>query len=133
MATVLVVDDEPDIAESYGQWLRDDHDVRVTTSGEDALDRLDGTVDVVLLDRRMPGLSGAEVLEEIADRDVDPGVVLVTAVDPGFEIVELDFDNYLPKPVTPDDIVEAVEELTSTGGYQTPGGESDWPPDEGLR
>ena len=123
MATVLVVDDEPDIAESYGQWLRDDHDVRVTTSGEDALDKLDDTVDVVLLDRRMPGLSGAEVLEEIADRDVDPG----------FDIVELDFDNYLPKPVTPDDIVEAVEELTSTGGYETPGGESNWPPDEGRR
>jgi DNA-binding response OmpR family regulator len=127
MPTVLVVDDEPNIAESYKLWLQDDHDVRVATSGSGALDALDEAVDVVLLDRRMPGLSGDEVLDEIADRDIDPNVVLVTAVDPDFEIVEFEFDTYLPKPVNGEDIVEVVEDCMRTGDYRAPDGESDWP------
>jgi DNA-binding NtrC family response regulator len=92
MATVPVVDDEPDNAESDELWLREAHDVRVATSGEDALDALDDAINVGLLDRLVPDLSGDEVVAEIADRDVDAGVVLITAVDPDIDIVNLEFD-----------------------------------------
>ena len=68
MADVLVVDDEPDIAESYEMWLQEDHDVEMATSGEAALEALDESVDVLLLDRRMPEMSGDEVLRALADR-----------------------------------------------------------------
>ena len=127
MADVLVVDDEPDIAESYEMWLREDHDVEVATSGEAALEALDESVDVLLLDRRMPEMSGDEVLRALADRPADPTTVLVTAVDPGFDIVDLEFDTYLTKPVTGSDVVEVVERLTDRTEYREPSGESSWP------
>ncbi len=45
-------------------------------------------------------MSGDEVLDTIAERGIDPAVVMVTAVDPDFDIVEMPFDEYLTKPVT---------------------------------
>ena len=60
---VLVVDDDEDLADTCEYWLRDDYDVRVAYGGEDALNQIDETGDVVLLDRRMPKLSGDAVLE----------------------------------------------------------------------
>ena len=128
MADVLVVDDEPDIAESYEMWLQEDHDVEMATSGEAALEALDESIDVLLLDRRMPEMSGDEVLRALADRPADPTAVLVTAVDPGFDIVDLEFDTYITKPVTGSEVVEVVEGLTGRAEYREPSGESSWPP-----
>lgn len=79
---VLVVDDEEDLANLYSQWLSDDYAVRTAYNGEQALERLDETVDVVLLDRRMPGLSGDDALNRIREREYDCRVAMVTAVDP---------------------------------------------------
>ncbi|TKX52052.1 response regulator, partial [Halorubrum sp. SS7] len=58
---VLVVEDEPDLADLYAAWLGDEYRVRTAYGGREALDQLDETddeVDAILLDRRMPGLSG---------------------------------------------------------------------------
>ena len=109
-ATVLVVDDEEPVADLYETYLKDRYEVRVAYGGRAALTRLDDAVDVVLLDRRMPGLSGDDVLERIRDRQPDCRVVMVTALDPDFDIVEMPFDEYLTKPVQESEIVEAVEE-----------------------
>lgn len=114
---VLVVDDEESVAEAYALWLSEEYDVRIATSGEQALDEMDETVDVVLLDRRMPGLSGDEVLQEIRDRGYDCRVAMVTAVDPDFDIVDMDFDAYLTKPVTKSDIGNIVEQLVALSSY----------------
>ncbi|MFB6163446.1 MAG: response regulator transcription factor, partial [Halococcoides sp.] len=84
-ASVLVVEDERSTAEAYARVLDDEYAVEVATTGEHALELLDESTDVVLLDRRMPGLSGAEVLAEIAERSVDCRVAMVTAVEPGFD------------------------------------------------
>ncbi|MFD1646283.1 response regulator [Haloarchaeobius litoreus] len=107
--TVLVVDDEEKLADMYTLWLRNEYDVRTVYDGEDVLGALDG-VDVVLLDRRMPGCSGDEVLERLERRDEDPAIVVVTAVDPDFEILELSFDDYVCKPVQADDLVAVIEQ-----------------------
>lgn len=109
-ATVLVVDDEEPVADLYETYLKDRYEVRVAYGGRAALTRLDDAVDVVLLDRRMPGLSGDDVLERVRDRQPDCRVVMVTALDPDFDIVEMPFDEYLTKPVQESEIVEAVEE-----------------------
>ncbi|MFC4553269.1 response regulator, partial [Halorussus sp. GCM10023401] len=96
--TVLVIEDEPDLGRLYELWLEDDYDVKHVETGEQALSALDDSVDVVLLDRRLPGMSGRAVLEEIRERDVDCRVAMVTAVDPSFDVVEMGFDTYVTKP-----------------------------------
>lgn len=120
--TVLVVDDEQKVADLYADHLADDYDVRTAYSGTEALEAVDGTVDVVLLDRRMPDLSGDEVLAEIRDRNVDCRVVMVTAIKPYLDIVELDFDDYLVKPVSAEILEDAVERMVARdaldGGMQ---------------
>ncbi|RLM97533.1 HalX domain-containing protein [Haloarcula sp. Atlit-7R] len=110
-ATVLVVDDEQDIADLYSTWLLTAHDVQTAYSGTEALELVDASVDVVFLDRQMPDMSGDEVLDAIAQQGLDPAVVMVTAVDPDFDIVEMPFDEYLTKPVGRDDLLDTVSEM----------------------
>ena len=110
---VAVVEDEPDVAETYELWLAGDYDVRMAASGTAALEMIDDDVDVVLLDRMMPGMSGDEVLAELRARGDDVHVAMVTAVDPDFDIVEMGFDDYVSKPPTRESLVETVEDLLS--------------------
>ena len=108
---VFVVDDERNVADSYANFLEEEYEVTVTYSGEEALEELHPGVDVVLLDRRMPGLSGDEVLTEIDDRQLDCRVVMVTAVEPDLGIVEMSFDEYLVKPVTGEQLRNVIERM----------------------
>lgn len=119
LPTVLIVDDEREVADIYAQQLDDDYDVRTVYDGEETLERIDEAVDVVLLDRRMPGISGDEVLETVRERGLECNVVMVTAVDPDLDIVDMDFDDYLVKPISGDDVrdvVERVLERSERGG-----------------
>ncbi|WP_415382301.1 response regulator transcription factor [Halosimplex sp. TS25] len=108
---VLVVDDNQIIADTYAQFLTDDYEVQAVTSGSAALETLGPATEVVVLDRRMPGLSGDEVLTRIADRAIDCRVVVVTAVEPDVDVVDLPFDGYLVKPVGRDELVASVDEM----------------------
>ncbi|PSP32156.1 DNA-binding protein [Halobacteriales archaeon QH_10_67_22] len=114
---VLIVEDEPDVAETYNLWLASDYDVRMAHDGDEGLDELDETVDVVLLDRMMPGLSGDEVLQQIRDRGFDCRVAMVTAVEPDFDILEMGFDAYLCKPIKSDQLYETVSNLLDRSAY----------------
>ena len=113
---VLAVDDEPRVAQSFDIWL-DECEVVTATSGEEALAKLTERVDVVLLDRHMPGMSGDEVLDRIRERDVSPRVAMVTGVEPDFDIVEMPFDDYVEKPVGPDGVLDTVERLLDRSTY----------------
>ena len=108
--TVLVVDDEKEVADAYALRVEQEYEVRTAYGGEAALEAVGDDVDVVLLDRRMPDISGDEVLGEIDDRGYDCRVVMVTAVNPDFDILEMPFDDYLAKPVGPDALFETIEE-----------------------
>jgi DNA-binding response OmpR family regulator len=108
---VLVVDDDRALADTCEYWLREEYDVRVAYGGKQALEQVDAEVDVVLLDRRMPDLSGDEVLDAIDDRGLDCRVAMMTAVAPDTDIVEMPFDEYLVKPVDEESVTETVEEL----------------------
>jgi len=119
---VLVVEDEPDLADLYAAWLSDEYRVRTAYGGQEALEEIgeaNDEVDAILLDRRMPGLSGDEVLSAVRERGVDCRVAMVTAVEPDFDILKMGFDDYLVKPVTSDTLRETVEGLLRRGEYDT--------------
>jgi len=116
--TVLVVDDEPRIRQLYASWLDDEYDVVLAGGGEEALATADGSVDVVLLDRRMPDYSGDEVLETLRERGNDAWVVMATAVDPDVDVVDMPFDDYLVKPIERSDLFDAVEGVLAREEYE---------------
>ena len=116
-ATVLAVDDEPDLAELYRVYLDPVYDVRIANGGEEALDAMDESVDVVLLDRRMPEMSGHEVLDAIRGEGYDARVAMLTAVEPDVDIVEMPFDDYKTKPVTKEDLLTLVEVLLHRAAF----------------
>ena len=115
--TVLIVDDEETTTDVYARVLGDQYDVRKAYDGEEALEKVDESVDVVLLDRRMPEMSGDEVLEEIQHRRIDCRVAMVTAIDPDFDIVGLGFDDYIVKPLDKDDLLDVVDRLLTLDSY----------------
>jgi DNA-binding response OmpR family regulator len=117
-ATVLVVDDEPDVADAYATQLETDFIVSTAYGGQEALDKIDASVDVVLLDRRMPGISGDEVLEKIRERGLNVRVAMVTAVDPDFDIIDMPFDDYVIKPVSRDDLLDTIDRLLTAAEYE---------------
>lgn len=108
---VLIVEDEQELADVFAASLADEYTVEAVYTGEDALDALHPGVDIVLLDRRLPGISGSEVLGEIREREVDCQVAMVSAVEPEEEMLELDIDEYVRKPVSCTDLNEVVAEL----------------------
>jgi DNA-binding response OmpR family regulator len=116
-ATVLIVDDEQSLADLYAYWIDEFAEARTAYDGTEALDQLDEDVDVMLLDRRMPGLSGDEVVDEVEKRGLDVRIVMVTAVDPGFDIVDMKIDDYLIKPVDQPELVETVERMMVRSTY----------------
>ena len=116
--TVLVVDDERDVADAYAAQLQREYDVVTAYGGQEAIDTLDGSVDVMLLDRRMPGVSGDDVLEYVREEGLDCRVAMVTAVDPDFDIIEMPFDDYVIKPVSRDDLLETIDHLLSVSDYR---------------
>lgn len=118
-AAVLVVDDNPDIADLHTAILEDTYDVETAYSGAEALEKINETIDVVLLDRKMPDLSGDAVLEEIQQRNLPCRVIMVTAVKPDFDIIELGFDGYAIKPVRADELRDRVEQVQTRTRYET--------------
>lgn len=117
---VVVVDDEPGLADLYAAWLSGTYDVETALSGDEALDVIDESVDVAFLDRRMPGRSGDEVLRELRDRGIDTAVALVTAVDADFDVLDLSLDAYLEKPVERETLTAVVEQLHRRPTYDQP-------------
>ena len=116
-ATVLLVDDEEEVADVYALRLENEYDIRVAYSGEEALEEIDVDVDIVLLDRRMPNVSGDEVLTAIREKGYDCRVIMLTAVDPGLDILGMPFDDYLCKPVEKEDLVSAIEQQLKIQEY----------------
>ena len=117
MPTVLIVDDEPDIVLFAQVNLElSGYDVIVAPDGEAALEQVRAQrPDVVLLDVMMPKLDGWSVLEQLK-ADEDPAirtipVVMLTALTTDQDQVRGGIEGavrYLPKPVTPDAMLQAI-------------------------
>jgi len=116
--TVLFVDDQQDLLEVFELTLGRDYDVRTASDGEAALDRFGEHIDLLFLDRRMPGMHGDEVLEQVREDGYDTPVVVMSAVDPEVE-PSAEHAAYLTKPVDTDVLRDLIEE------HATPNGTSD--------
>ena len=83
LARVLVVDDDPSVAEVLGEFFAEEgYDVRVAENGRVALDLFDAwRPHVVLLDFRMPGLNGEDVFLRIRSMQPSAAVIFVTGAD----------------------------------------------------
>ena len=118
-ARVLVVDDEPDIVDSFADLIEvalPGTSVTKARSGAEALEHMRrASFDVILSDFRMPGMNGLELLEE-ASR-VAPGVatVMMTAY-PDLDVVLTAVNAhraraFLMKPVDPTELVDALQDV----------------------
>jgi DNA-binding response OmpR family regulator len=114
---IVVVDDDPDLADLFSAWLEGTYEVRTAYGGAAGLETIDDEVDVVLVDRLMPGTSGDEVVATLEDREWNGQVAMVTAVEPDFDILGLGIDDYLLKPVFRDALETTVEGLLERASY----------------
>ena len=127
-ASILVVDDEPDVADLFRQSFRREarqgtYVMLFAASGAEALDRLAEEIQpaliAVLSDINMPGMDGLELLGEIKQRRPDLPVMMVTAYgddDRRRRARELGAFEFIPKPVDFDRLKAQLCQLPSTTG-----------------
>ncbi|MBI4558013.1 MAG: sigma-54-dependent Fis family transcriptional regulator [Candidatus Hydrogenedentes bacterium] len=112
MQTILAVDDEAGIRESYRFILSDKYRVLLTDKGESALRILQQShVDLVLLDLMMPGISGMEVLAELSRRGESVPVIVITALNSvanAVAAIKQGAREYIIKPFDVDQLQRAV-------------------------
>jgi DNA-binding NtrC family response regulator len=111
--SVLVIDDEEEFRDLTVKSLkRHKLVVQGAESGEKGLELLQaGSFDVVLLDVKMPGMSGIETLRQIRSSHPLVEVVLLTghaSVDSGIEGMKLGAFDYLMKPIDLEDLIEKL-------------------------
>lgn len=114
---ILVVDDEQAIRLALDRALRAaGYEVAVAVNGEDALGQLAaGNWDLMLLDMRMPGIDGLEVLGRLREGQSDLPVVMITAygsVPTAVEAMKLGAVDYLEKPFTNQQILALIERIS---------------------
>src|SRR5437868_9972276 len=110
--TILIVDDEPQIAEIASDYLRlAGFDVIVAGDGVRALEVVRGRrPDLVVLDLGLPGMDGTDVARAIR-RDSDLPIIMLTArvqEDDRLQGLEIGADDYITKPFSPRELVARV-------------------------
>lgn len=114
--SILVVDDELSIRESFSLILGKDFHVILAASGEAAVKKfIDEKIDLIYLDIRMPGMNGVETLKQIKKVDRNADIVMVTAINDiqnASESIKLGAKNYIVKPFDADEILKMTRSLT---------------------
>jgi signal transduction histidine kinase len=108
-AKILVIDDEEIVRESCAMILKgQDYSIKTAENGEIGLEIMrDFLPDLVLVDLKMPGLSGFEVLEEIFTFDATIVTIVITGfatVDSAVEAMKKGTFDFIPKPFQPDEL-----------------------------
>jgi len=123
--TVLIVDDEPMVTRGCRRILSEaGYQVDTAATGQEGLNRaVEGRFDVVMTDLKLPDLDGMELVRRLRNCRPDQAIVILTgygSVSSAVEAVKLGVSNYLEKPFTPEQIVQAVEQAVVTRGDDRP-------------
>ena len=130
--SILIVDDEPDVADLFRQRFRREarqgtYVLHFAASGEEALDKLEGAIEpqliVILSDINMPGMDGLTQLEEVKKSHPDLPVMMVTAYgDDGRRrrAGELGASEFLTKPSDFDQLKVQPRQLQTVSGPEAP-------------
>ncbi len=113
---ILIVDDERIMRDSLKGWLaRDGHDVETAASGEEALEIVKKKrFDILLVDIKMEGISGLEVLRQVTESDPDVAVIMITAygsISTAIEAMKNGARDYLLKPFDPEELGVLIEKI----------------------
>ncbi|MBN2060470.1 MAG: sigma-54-dependent Fis family transcriptional regulator [Deltaproteobacteria bacterium] len=113
---ILIVDDELIMRESLAGWLeRDGHHVEAVESGEKALESVKKTkFDIMLVDIKMEGIGGLEVLKRVKESDPDTDVIMITAygsISSAIEAMKNGAYDYLLKPFDPNELGLLIEKV----------------------
>ncbi len=114
---ILIIDDELIMRESLAGWLeRDGHIVETAASGEEALQILkDSRFEILLVDIKMEGMSGLDVLRKVKESDPDVAVVMITAygsISTAIEAMKNGAVDYLLKPFDPNALGVLIDKIT---------------------
>lgn len=125
---VLVVDDEPGIRSGITRILRNftvgypfmdedfDFECIEAETGEKAIEIIESQpIDIILLDNKLPGMDGIEVLEYINKKKLDARVMMITSyasLELAVKATNNGAYNFVPKPFTPDELKSAMEGIT---------------------
>lgn len=112
---VLLVDDEKEFAETLAERMKlRGTDVSVCTSSSDVLKMVEETVyDVVVLDLKMPGMDGIEVLSALKEKFPEIQIILLTGhatLDKSMEALKLGAFDFLEKPVDIGVLSESIKD-----------------------
>jgi DNA-binding response OmpR family regulator len=114
-ARILVIDDEEIVRISCKRALNEGFEVDAAVSGAEGLELFEKKeYDLVLIDLKMPGMNGIEVLVNIKRQRPDQNVMIMTGYDTVEHIVEAISSgaaHYLGKPFTPDTLVARIHEV----------------------
>ncbi len=118
---ILIVEDDTAERELYEEMLKEEYDTIKAKNGEKALEKISPEIDLIILDRKMPGLSGDQVLKRIrkADKKDIQGIptIMLTALDADLDIINMEFNDYLNKPVSPKELRQKIKETLSINNY----------------
>jgi DNA-binding NtrC family response regulator len=119
MAAILIVDDDAAMRDALSEAVRDlGHDPRIAVSGQEALMTLDREApSAVLLDLRMPGMDGLEVLRRIRSRPLAPAVTVLTAhatATNTIEAMRLGAFDHLTKPIGREDLARVLNDMLAS-------------------
>jgi CheY-like chemotaxis protein len=116
---ILIVEDDEDLRDLEARILkRAEYRVETAGDGLEALAKVAGEMPaVILLDMNMPGMDGKTFVAEFRTRHDHrvPIVVVTAAVNVQKRAAEVNADGYLPKPFTPEDLLQTAERFTTSG------------------
>ncbi|NIM49699.1 MAG: response regulator [Gemmatimonadales bacterium] len=113
---ILVVEDDRTVGQYVQRGLEENrYNVDLVADGSQGLERAShSTYDVIVLDLRLPGVSGVEVLRTLRDRGVDTPVLVLTAqdaVESKVQALRTGADDYVTKPFAFEELLARVEAL----------------------
>jgi len=113
---ILVVDDEKNIRMTLTHCFKDQaYEIEVAVNGEEALKKIiDADYDLILLDIKMPGMTGMQVLEKLRERGSKVDVIMMTAygtIERAVEAMKLGAIDFISKPFTPEEIRNIVKDV----------------------